>query len=175
MTYTIEQLKEYWRVLWPPSNLADATGIVPELIAELEARDRDIARLKIVCGEAYQMAGALDATEKALDNLSAASRGDKLPHDTFLPHPTVSHADISRKRGEEITLLKREIERLKGAHGASIDYEEIRQKAARECAEKLEERAARILVPPLRSYATPVSRELKDQAAEIREKFGVTK
>ena len=46
-------------------------------------RERDALRL--VCGEAYQMAGALDAPTKALDNLLAASTGAPLPHGTFLP------------------------------------------------------------------------------------------
>ena len=47
------------------------------------AAERDALRL--VCGEAYQMAGALNAPTKALDNLLAASTGAPLPHESFLP------------------------------------------------------------------------------------------
>ena len=49
---------------------------------ELEQR---IAVLQQVCGEAYQLAGAVGAPEKALDNLSAAANGDPIPHASFLP------------------------------------------------------------------------------------------
>ena len=47
------------------------------------ARERD--ELRKVCAEAYQMAGALGAPVKALDNLSAAASGKPIPHETFLP------------------------------------------------------------------------------------------
>ncbi len=54
---------------------------------ELEQR---IAILEQVCAEAYQLAGAVGAPEKALDNLAAAAEGKPIPHATFLP---VSAAD----------------------------------------------------------------------------------
>lgn len=57
-------------------------AVVKPIIEKLEA-ERDVLRL--VCAEAYQMAGALGASAKALDNLSAASAGAPLPHETFLP------------------------------------------------------------------------------------------
>ena len=57
-------------------------AVVKPIIEKLEA-ERDALRL--VCAEAYQMAGALNAPTKALDNLSAASAGAPLPHETFLP------------------------------------------------------------------------------------------
>ena len=50
--------------------------------AQLEQR---IADLQHVCAEAYQLAGAVGAPEKALDNLAAAANGDPIPHATFLP------------------------------------------------------------------------------------------
>jgi hypothetical protein len=59
-----------------------ATSGPNELVAELE---RQIAELRLVCGEAYQLAGAYDAPVEALDNLSAAANGKPLPHETFLP------------------------------------------------------------------------------------------
>ena len=43
-----------------------------------------------VCAAAYQLAGAVGAPEKALDNLAAAANGKPIPHATFLP---VSAAD----------------------------------------------------------------------------------
>ena len=54
---------------------------------DLEQR---IAILEQVCAEAYQLAGAVGAPEKALDNLAAAADGRPVPHATFLP---VSAAD----------------------------------------------------------------------------------
>ena len=73
-----------------------------ELIAELIA-ERD--QLRNVCGEAYQMAGALGASTEAMDNLLAASEGDPLPHTTFLPHPASDvesslSAEVDRKEAE---------------------------------------------------------------------------
>ena len=61
--------------------------------AQLEQR---IAVLEGVCGEAYQLAGAVGAPEKALDNLSAAASGRPIPHDSFLP---VSAADCDEFAG----------------------------------------------------------------------------
>lgn len=52
---------------------------------QLDACREEIDRLRFVCAEAYQLAGALDAPVEALDNLSAAAGGEPLPHQTFLP------------------------------------------------------------------------------------------
>ena len=52
--------------------------------------ERRIAVLEQVCAEAYQLAGAVGAPERALDNLAAAADGKPIPHATFLP---VSAAD----------------------------------------------------------------------------------
>jgi hypothetical protein len=60
-----------------------------------DARDAEITRLRSVCAEAYQMAGALGAPAKALDNLSAAASGSPLPHDTFLPVAPAPDAEPS--------------------------------------------------------------------------------
>ena len=49
-----------------------------------ELRDR-VDLLETVLAEAYQLAGAVGAPVRALDNLSAAIDGRTLPHDTFLP------------------------------------------------------------------------------------------
>ena len=58
----------------------------------MDDRDRQIQRLEEriavleqVCAEAYQLAGAVGAPERALDNLAAASEGGPIPHATFLP------------------------------------------------------------------------------------------
>lgn len=45
----------------------------------------EIDSLRQVCAEAYQLAGALNAPENALDNLFAAANGVPLPHESFLP------------------------------------------------------------------------------------------
>lgn len=52
---------------------------------EIDLLNKQIEELRIVCGEAYQLAGAYDADELALDNLSAAANGDPIPHKSFLP------------------------------------------------------------------------------------------
>jgi hypothetical protein len=49
-----------------------------DLIAEIE-------RLRAVCAEAYQFAGAVGAPERVLDNLAAAADGQPLPHASVLP------------------------------------------------------------------------------------------
>lgn len=59
----------------------DVARRVDECIALRTERDS----LRLACGEAYQMAGVLGAPTNALDNLSAASTGAPLPHETFLP------------------------------------------------------------------------------------------
>ena len=51
-------------------------------VQALEARVKVLQR---VCGEAYQLAGAVGAPVEALDNLSAAANGEPIPHETFLP------------------------------------------------------------------------------------------
>ncbi len=51
----------------------------------VEQLEREWDELREVCGQAYQLAGAYEAPEKALDNLSAASQGKPIPHETFLP------------------------------------------------------------------------------------------
>ncbi|MCY4076122.1 MAG: hypothetical protein OXH04_11915 [Acidobacteria bacterium] len=56
-------------------------------VRDLEQR---ISVLEQVCAEAYQLAGAVGAPEKVLDNLAAAAEGKPIPHATFLP---VSAAD----------------------------------------------------------------------------------
>jgi hypothetical protein len=73
VTYTIKQLKRI-----EASGQLDGVPLEKELIAEVE-------HLRNVCAEAYQFAGAYGAPTNVLDNLSAASHGDVLPHKTFLP------------------------------------------------------------------------------------------
>jgi hypothetical protein len=74
------------RITMPDQSLAPHLG-VPALRAEVERLRRD-------CAEAYQVIGALavrirllqyPAVEKALENLDAATRGDRRPHADLLP------------------------------------------------------------------------------------------
>lgn len=51
----------------------------------------EIEQLRQVCAEMYQYAGAADAPERVLDNLSAAMCGEELPHMTILP---ITDADV---------------------------------------------------------------------------------
>lgn len=66
-------------------------------------RERDALRL--VCAEAYQMAGALGASVEALDNLSAAANGQPLPHETFLPALS-EESEIEKERDALAAELK---------------------------------------------------------------------
>ena len=62
--------------------------------AELRA---ELARLREVCGEAYQMAGQVGAAERILDNLSDAANGRPLRHETFLPVTDDDFSELARK------------------------------------------------------------------------------
>lgn len=61
-------------------------------------RDR-ITELLRVCWEAYQLAGAVGAPAKALDNLSYAAQGAPLPHKTFLPLGPQDFSGITELEG----------------------------------------------------------------------------
>ena len=71
-------------------------GKDPSLHVSEIRKERD--SLRLVCSEAYQMAGTLNAPTKALDNLSAASAGAPLPHETFLP---VEAPQIDREKARD--------------------------------------------------------------------------
>lgn len=77
-------------------------------------RERDALRL--VCGEAYQMAGALDAPTKALDNLLAASTGAPLPHETFLPALS-EESEIEKERDT----LAAELKAVRGDQSPTVE------------------------------------------------------
>ncbi|MDH5527173.1 MAG: hypothetical protein OEY97_07695 [Nitrospirota bacterium] len=78
-----------------------------------EGTAAEIDRLRTVCSEAYQMAGALDAPVPVLDNLSAAANGRPLPHETFLPVETPDLlAEIDRLRTELTDLTAGEDQQL---------------------------------------------------------------
>ena len=65
--------------------------------------ERRIAILEQVCAEAYQLAGAVDASEKALDNLAAAADGKPIPHATFLPVSAADCDDFARADTDRAT------------------------------------------------------------------------
>lgn len=102
-------------------------SVVRPVVENLEA-ERDA--LRNVCAEAYQLAGALDAPIEAPDNLSAASMGQPLPHESFLPvvandriaqqqagtHPAPCARSCEANAYEiEIRRLKAEIVQLRNA------------------------------------------------------------
>ena len=60
--------------------------------------ERPVVSLQQVCGEAYQLAGAVGAPVKALDNLAAAACGKPMPHTTFLPVSAVDCDDFAGGR-----------------------------------------------------------------------------
>lgn len=55
------------------------------------AAARELERLRNLCSEMYQVAGALGASEHVLDNLWAAAAGKPIPHDTLLPYADVQN------------------------------------------------------------------------------------
>jgi hypothetical protein len=59
--------------------------VQPSVADQHRALQEEVDRLRQVCAEAYQFAGAVGAPERVLDNLAAAAAGRKLPHATFLP------------------------------------------------------------------------------------------
>ena len=65
-------------------------------IQDLEQR---ILVLERVCGEAYQLAGAVGAPEKALDNLAGAAGRKPIPHETFLPVSATDCDELARPDG----------------------------------------------------------------------------
>ena len=78
-------------------------------IRDLEER---ILVLERVCAEAYQLAGAVGAPAKALDNLVAGAEGEPIPHATFLP---VSAADCDE-------LVRAEQVRAAPSHGSASRF-----------------------------------------------------
>ena len=65
--------------------IATLNEIAERVENEMAALRAENKRLRSVCGEAYQLAGAIEAPVNALDNLSDAASGHPLRHDTFLP------------------------------------------------------------------------------------------
>lgn len=68
-------------------------------------------RLRTVCAEAYQFAGAYDAPVEVLDNLSAAANGWPLPHDSFLP---VMDSEAVAQRDELLAVLEGLLDEVAG-------------------------------------------------------------
>lgn len=82
--------------------------VVVMSLAEKARLLAEITSLRSVCAEAYQMAGAMDCSVEAMDNLSAAAGGEPLPHQTFLPHMTVDETIENQQK--EIGDLQKVIE-----------------------------------------------------------------
>ena len=78
------------------SNMAETMRSRKQQIREIERR---VASLQQVCGEAYQLAGAVGAPVKALDNLAAAACGNPMLHATFLPVSAADCNDLAGGRG----------------------------------------------------------------------------
>lgn len=75
------------------------TSEIERLRAADAAQREEIQRLRRVCAEAYQLAGAVGAPVKALENLAYAAQGaPDLPHATFLPILDTDCSEIQRLR-----------------------------------------------------------------------------
>jgi hypothetical protein len=76
----------------PPSRSATRTSSTS--VRELDAARSERDRLRQLCAELYQVAGALGADARVLDNLWAAAEGKPLPHESLLPYPHQGDPDV---------------------------------------------------------------------------------
>jgi hypothetical protein len=79
-----------------------------------------VAELEGVCAEAYQLAGAVGAPERVLDQLHAAAEGKALPHATMLPIAAEDCAEVAEPRaivGQIGDLLARRVYEATGRLG----------------------------------------------------------
>ena len=72
-------------------------------MVEQRELERRIVRLEEVCAEACQVARAVGAPERVLDNLCAAAEGRPPPHATFLPIAAVECRGFFWSSGERVT------------------------------------------------------------------------
>ena len=72
-------------------------NVVQDRDTRIRNLEQRISILEEVCGEAYQLAGAVGAPEKALDNLAAAAGGQPIPHPTFLPVSAADCDELARQ------------------------------------------------------------------------------
>ncbi len=85
----------------------DRDAFESELSTELAAAKERVRELRNICGEAYQLAGAIGAPVAVLDNLSDAANGGPLRHATFLP---ILDTDCDKLR--EVESLKERVREL---------------------------------------------------------------
>jgi hypothetical protein len=99
--------------------------------------EAELAALRNVCGEVYQVVGALShaAGQNAtavLDNLDAACRGKAIPHDTLLPYTIAPLAGVDAGDEDLAGRLDEHIRAANAVHvSAASIYVEIGQAAAR--------------------------------------------
>ena len=70
----------------------------------------EIQRLRGVCYEAYQFASCVGAPTRILDNLSDASRGEPLRHETILPVSAEECDEIQRLTTDETEWIRLKLE-----------------------------------------------------------------
>jgi hypothetical protein len=68
--------------------MTNTSQAVHDAGAALEVARAEIDRLRDLCAQVYQVAGALGADDRVLDNLWAAADGKPLPHASLLPYPS---------------------------------------------------------------------------------------
>jgi hypothetical protein len=82
-----------------------------------------VAELEGVCAEAYQLAGAVGAPERVLDQLHAAAEGKALPHASILPIAAEDCAEVAEVRallGQVSDLLARPVRQATGRLGGIV-------------------------------------------------------
>ena len=72
----------------------------------------EIDRLRRVCAEAYQLAGAVGAPVRVLDILAAAAEGRPLPCESFLP--------VAAEECDEVADLQRRLDQVRSAVGWTV-------------------------------------------------------
>ena len=90
---------------------------------EIEQLRERIEALETVCAEAYQVAGAIGAPVRVLDQLLAAAEGRPLPHRSVLPFEIEECdeiADLQRIHREVCDLLAPSVYRETGRRGGKV-------------------------------------------------------
>jgi hypothetical protein len=75
------------------------TQVVVDTSVVLQQLRARVEQLEDVCGQAYQLAGEVGAPARVLDILFAASNGDDLPSESFLPITADECSEIASVRG----------------------------------------------------------------------------
>lgn len=131
MTHKESQLADLKRELGVTGKQQDTA------IQAVRSLRQQVAQLRAVCAEAYQLAGAYGAPVEALDNLLCAANGKPLLHETFLPVANQWEQKVAQLEAE-LSLARSDARRWKDASDANREHamanEDERRRLQRELA-----------------------------------------